>query len=184
MSLLPDIILDRDGVINVDSPDYIKSPDEWQPISGSIEAIVALKKAGFRVFVATNQSGVGRGYYSLGALDQMHQKMHDLLSQSHVALDGVYFCPHLPEAQCSCRKPLPGMLLQIASEHRVVPANTYYVGDSSKDLEAASAAGMQGILVLTGNGIQTQATTQGQSIPTYTNLKTFSDSLFKGALNG
>lgn len=190
--MLPDIILDRDGVINQDSPDYIKNPEEWHPLEGSIEAIAALKKAGHRVFVATNQSGIGRGLYSERVLHAMHCKMARLLQEYDCQVDGIYFCPHLPDEKCRCRKPLPGMLLQIAEEHHVQLDKAFYVGDSRKDLEAAEAAGIQGILVLTGNGKKTLESIkdkplQGEplesgSVPVFESLFDFCDAFLKGKL--
>ena len=178
--ILPDIILDRDGVINHDSPDYIKSPDEWKPLKGSIEAIAALKDAGYRVFVATNQSGIARGLYTEQVLHAMHKKMALLLSEYGCQLDGIYFCPHMPSEQCLCRKPLPGMLFQIAAEHQVQLDKAFYVGDSRKDLEAAQAAGIQGVLVLTGNGMKTKALIQRDEVPIFDSLHDFCDFLLKG----
>ena len=157
------IILDRDGVINVDRDDYVKSAQEWEPIPGSLEAIALLTQAGYRVVIATNQSGIGRGFYTLQDLHAMHQKMADLLSQLGGRIDSIFFCPHLDADHCNCRKPLPGMYLEIAARYRPgvstpVLANIPVVGDSLRDLLPASTLGAQLNLVLTGKGQITLAT--------------------------
>lgn len=151
----PLIILDRDGVINIDSPNYVKSATEWHPIPGSIEAIVALKKAQYTVALATNQSGIGRGYFDKAALDSMHAKLGRLLAVHNTQIDAIYHCPHLPNAGCQCRKPQPGMLLQALEDFSQTAANTWMVGDSYKDVQAALAAGCKPIVVKTGNGLDT-----------------------------
>lgn len=146
------IILDRDGVINYESEKYIKSPDEWIPIPGSLEAIAALNRAGFRVLVATNQSGVARGFYDIPMLDRIHEKFVHLLAQVGGYVDEIFFCPHHPDEHCGCRKPKPGLFYAIASRYPVQLTSTYFIGDSWVDMQAAEAAGCQGLLVLTGNG--------------------------------
>lgn len=149
------IILDRDGVINHDSPHFIKSPDEWIPIPGSIEAIAALKKAGCTVAVCTNQSGVGRGYYDEDMLANIHAKMNAVLEKLGFAFDAITYCPHLPEVECNCRKPKPGMVLALLKQFNAVAADTWVVGDSFRDLEAGMAVGCKTLLVKTGNGEKT-----------------------------
>jgi len=149
------VILDRDGVINADSDQYIKSPEEWTPIPGSLEAIARLTQAGFRVVVATNQSGLGRGLFDMATLNAMHNKMHKAVNQLGGRIDAVFFCPHAQDAGCSCRKPQPGMLLEIAERFNLALAGVPAIGDSLRDLQAASAAGARPILVLTGKGRQT-----------------------------
>ena len=149
------VILDRDGVINRDSEQYIKSPDEWQPIAGSLEAIARFTQAGFRVVVATNQSGVGRGLFNMATLNATHDKMHKAVNQLGGRIDAVFFCPHAQDAGCACRKPQPGMLLEIAERFNVALAGVPAIGDSLRDLQAASAAGAKPVLVLTGKGEQT-----------------------------
>lgn len=149
------VVLDRDGVINRDSEHYIKNAEEWTPIAGSLEAIARLTQAGFRVFVATNQSGVGRGLFDMVALNAIHNKMHKAVNQLGGRIDAVFFCPHAPEAGCACRKPKPGMLLAIAERLNIALAGVPAIGDSRRDLEAARAAGARPILVLTGKGEQT-----------------------------
>ena len=149
------VILDRDGVINHDSDLYIKSPDEWQPIAGSLEAIARLTQAGYHVVVATNQSGLGQGLFDMTALNAMHEKMHKAVNQLGGRIDAVFFCPHVKDAGCACRKPQPGMLLEIAERFKVALADVPAIGDSLRDLQAARAAGARPILVLTGKGEQT-----------------------------
>lgn len=149
------VILDRDGVINHDSSAYIKSPEEWRPIKGSLEAIARLRKAGFRVVVATNQAGLGRGLFDMSTLAAIHDRMSDAVSAAGGHLDAIFFCPHTDESQCNCRKPRPGMLLEILERFGADAAKVTMVGDSLRDLQAAQAAGCKSILVRTGNGEKT-----------------------------
>ena len=149
------IVLDRDGVVNHDSTQYIKSPDEWRPIPGSLEAIARLNHAGFRVVVATNQSGVGRGLYDMATLNAIHEKMHKALAQVGGRLDAIFFCPHTADSKCDCRKPKPGMLHEIGRRFGVEMTGVPIVGDGLRDLQAAEAIGAQPMLVLTGNGEKT-----------------------------
>jgi len=149
------VILDRDGVINLDSEQYIKSPEEWTPIAGSLEAIARFTQAGYQVVVATNQSGLGRGLFDMATLNAIHDKMHKAVTQLGGRIDAVFFCPHAQEAGCACRKPQPGMLLEIAARFNVALGGVSAIGDSLRDLDAASAAGARPILVLTGKGEQT-----------------------------
>ncbi len=151
------VILDRDGVINYDSENYIKSPEEWKPYPRSLSAIAELNKAGHKVVVATNQSGVGRGYYSLSILEEIHHKMKAALQEVGGHLDGIYFCPHHPDDGCECRKPKPGMLLAIARDFPALFPEAVFIGDSARDMMAAKQAGCRGVLVKTGNGAQTLA---------------------------
>ncbi len=150
------IILDRDGVINHDSDAYIKSPDEWRPIAGSLEAIARLNKAGYRVAVATNQSGVGRGLFDLATLGAIHAKMQHLVAEAGGRIDAVFFCPHGPDAQCACRKPAPGLMHEILKRFDIEPGQVITVGDSLRDLQAAQAAGCAAILVRTGKGAKAE----------------------------
>lgn len=149
------LILDRDGVINQDSDAYIKSLDEWIPIPGSIEAIAQLSKAGWTVAVATNQSGIARGYYSLATLDAMHSRLRELVAAQGGEVGLIVYCPHGPDDGCDCRKPRPGMLRTIANHYAVDLAGVWFVGDSKGDLEAARAVDAQPVLVRTGKGEQT-----------------------------
>lgn len=150
------VILDRDGVINHDSDAYIKSPDEWQPIDGSLEAIGRLCAAGYRVVVATNQSGIARGLFDLATLGAIHSKMHQCAAQAGGHIDAVFFCPHAGSMQCECRKPKPGMILEILRRYDAVPDEVFFIGDSLRDVQAAAAAQCRPGLVLTGNGRKTQ----------------------------
>ena len=147
------VILDRDGTINVDSDEYVKSADEWMPLPGALEAIARLNHAGWHVVVATNQSGLGRGLFDLGALNAMHAKMHKLLAAMGARVDAVFFCPHGPEDACQCRKPLPGLFEQIGERFGVDLRGVPTVGDSLRDLQAGVAAGCEPHLVLTGKGV-------------------------------
>ncbi|MBV4453576.1 MULTISPECIES: D-glycero-beta-D-manno-heptose 1,7-bisphosphate 7-phosphatase [Pseudomonas] len=150
------LILDRDGVINYDSDAYIKSMAEWIPLPGSIEAIAQLSKAGWTVAIATNQSGIARGYYDIATLDAMHARMRTLVAEQGGEVGLVVYCPHGPDDGCDCRKPKPGMLKIIAEHYKVPLAGIWFVGDSLGDLEAAKAVDCQPVLVKTGKGEKTQ----------------------------
>ncbi len=151
------VILDRDGVINQDSDQFIKNPEEWKPIPGSLDAIARLNHAGYRVVVASNQSGIGRGLFDMGALNAINDKMYRALGQVGGRIDALFYCPHAAEADCDCRKPKPGMFLDIAQRFNVDLAGVPSVGDSLRDLQAATAARAQPILVLTGKGAKTKS---------------------------
>jgi D-glycero-D-manno-heptose 1,7-bisphosphate phosphatase len=155
------VILDRDGVINEDSADYVKSPDEWIPLAGSLEAIAALNSAGFTVAVASNQSGLARGHFDRAALDAMHAKFRDLLETTGGHVDRIEVCPHGPDDGCDCRKPLPGLINRLVAHYAVDAGDVIVVGDSRRDLEAALAAGARPVLVRTGNGAKTEADLDG-----------------------
>ncbi len=150
------VILDRDGVINQDSDQFIKSPDEWKPIAGSLEAIARLNQWGYRVLVATNQSGVSRGLFDMDTLNAIHEKMHKAVMQAGGRIDAVFFCPHSSEEKCDCRKPKPGLMRQIAERYNTDLAGVPTVGDSLRDLQSAVAVGAQPYLVLTGKGEKTR----------------------------
>ncbi|MFT5483335.1 MAG: D-glycero-D-manno-heptose 1,7-bisphosphate phosphatase [Halieaceae bacterium] len=151
------IILDRDGVINVDSPDYIKSAHEWVPIEGSIAAIGRLHRAGYRIVIATNQSGIGRGLFDRDILEGMHNKLREMVDKEGGVIDGIYYCPHLPEDGCLCRKPATGLLDAISRDYSTSLSGVPMVGDSLKDLEVALATGCRPILVQTGKGADTES---------------------------
>lgn len=151
------IILDRDGVINHDSDEFIKSPDEWIPIPGSLEAIARLNQAGYRVVVATNQSGIARGLFNIVTLNAIHQKMHVAAQRVGADIDAVFFCPHAADDNCDCRKPKAGLLQEIARRFDLSLKNVPNVGDSLRDLQAGFVAGCTPYLVLTGKGEKTQA---------------------------
>ncbi len=146
------VILDRDGVINHDSDRYIKSPAEWQPLPGSIEAIARLHQGGFRVVVATNQSGIGRGLFDMATLNAMNDKMMELVFRQGGRIDALFFCPHTELENCDCRKPRTGMYREIAERLHTDLKGVPCVGDALRDLQAAEAVGGQPILVLTGKG--------------------------------
>lgn len=153
----PLVILDRDGVINVDRVDYVRRLEEWQPLPGSLEAIAQLSRAGITVAVATNQSGIGRGVYELAVLTQIHEALQRQVEALGGRIAHIAVCPHAPEHGCSCRKPAPGMLEEISRRLRLPLQHVPYVGDARRDLEAARAAGAQPVLVRTGKGAQTEA---------------------------
>ena len=150
------IVLDRDGVINFDSDQFIKKPEEWKPIPGSLEAIARLNESGWRVIVASNQSGVGRGLFDMDTLNAIHEKMTKALGQVGGRLDAIFFCPHTADSTCDCRKPKPGMFLQIAERFNADMKDVPVVGDSLRDLQAGVAVGCKPYLVLTGKGSKTQ----------------------------
>ncbi|GLR27168.1 D-glycero-beta-D-manno-heptose 1,7-bisphosphate 7-phosphatase [Limnobacter litoralis] len=149
------IILDRDGVINEDSDEYVKTVGEWKPIAGSLQAIARLNRGGYRVVVATNQSGIARGMFDLETLSAMHKKMHNLANSSGAHIDAVFFCPHGPEDKCNCRKPKPGLFLEIKSRMGFDLQDVPCVGDSLRDLQAGASQGCKPFLVKTGKGEQT-----------------------------
>lgn len=166
------IILDRDGVINQDRDDFVKSPEEWIAVPGSLEAIVKLNQAGFKVVVATNQSGIARGLFSLKVLASIHKKMQQQLAKLGGQLDGIYFCPHGPDDHCDCRKPKAGLFKQIARDFQCDLRQAYAVGDSLRDIQAAKSVGCEAFLVRTGKGERALAsdTDQLQNVEIFTNL--------------
>ncbi len=149
------IILDRDGVINFDSDQFIKSPEEWKPVPGSLEAIARLNHAGYTVVVATNQSGIGRGLFEMSTLTAIHEKLQKMLAQAGGRVEAFFYCPHTADLKCSCRKPEPGMLLEIADRFDVDLGGVPAIGDSLRDLVSAEKVGAKPILVLTGKGQKT-----------------------------
>lgn len=166
------VILDRDGVINHDSDDFVKTPDEWLPIDGSIGAIAKLSSAGFTVAVATNQSGIGRKLLDKPALDAMHGKLRSLAKDAGGDVDRIVYCPHHPDDGCDCRKPAPGLYQRLSRYYGIPLDGVPVVGDSERDLVAARAVNARPILVLTGNGAKTSATLQqrGDPVETFANL--------------
>lgn len=171
------IILDRDGVLNQDSDDYIKSPEEWVPIPGSLEAIARLCHANYRVVVATNQSGISRGLFDLDTLNQIHKKMHRLSQEIGGMIEAVFFCPSKDDSN-PCRKPNPGMLVDISRRLNVDLKSVPVVGDSLRDIQAAKAVGATPILVRTGKGKQTLASGGDISgIPVFDDLAVVTDYL-------
>jgi len=150
------VILDRDGTINHDSDEYIKSPEEWRPIKGSLEAIARLTQADYRIVVATNQSGIARGLFDTRTLFAIHDTLLRALAQRGGRIDAFFFCPHAADSRCPCRKPEPGMLLEVARRFNVSLDDVHMVGDAQRDLDAAAAAGARPVLVLTGKGAKTR----------------------------
>jgi D-glycero-D-manno-heptose 1,7-bisphosphate phosphatase len=146
----PAVFLDRDGVLNYNRSDHVKSPDEYVPVPGAAPAVARLKEAGWAVVVVSNQSGLSRGLYGQPALDAVMAKMRGVLAEAGGSVDGVYYCPHAPGAGCDCRKPLPGMLLRAAREHRLDLEQSYLVGDKASDIECGQAVGARTVLVKTG----------------------------------
>jgi len=174
------IILDRDGVINEDSDDFIKSPSEWKPIRGSLEALARLHRAGWHVVVATNQSGIARGLFDLDMLTRINETMHRQVAEAGGLIDAVLFCPHGPNDNCDCRKPKPGMLLEIGERLHMSLRGIPAVGDSLRDLQAARAAGADPVLVKTGKGSRTAAMRNlDPDIPVFNDLYGAVDSLLK-----
>ena len=144
------VILGRDGILNVFRADHVKAPEEWEPIPGALEAVARLNHAGWHVVIATNQSGLGRGLFDMAMLNAMHARMNQLLAKHGGRIDAVFFCPHAPEEQCDCRKPLPGLMLQVGERYGVDLADVPLVGDSLRDIQAGHAAGCPTHLVRTG----------------------------------
>jgi D-glycero-D-manno-heptose 1,7-bisphosphate phosphatase len=156
------VILDRDGVINFDSDHFVKSPAEWKPIPGSLEAIARLTQAGYRVVIASNQSGIDRGLFDMDTLNAIHDKMCRAVKDAGGRIDAIFYCPHAADSNCDCRKPKPGMFERIAGCYNTDLANAYAVGDALRDLQAAVAAGARPVLVLSGKGEKTQ---QEEALP-------------------
>lgn len=161
MSNMKLVILDRDGTINEDSLDYIKSEAEWKPLPGALEAIAKLNHAGWHVVVASNQSGLGRGLFDVAALNAMHAKMHKLLATAGGRVEAIFYCPHAPDQACHCRKPQPGLFEQIGERYGIDLKGVPTVGDSARDIIAGAAVGCEPHLVLTGKG----EALRGQPLP-------------------
>lgn len=182
------VILDRDGVINRLRPRGVADPAEWEALPGSLDAIAQLCRADYRVAVITNQSGIAAGRYSINTLNRIHRKMLDDLQPRGGDLSAIFFCPHAPDANCECRKPKPGMFLELAERLRCNLAEVCALGDSLRDLQAARAAGAQPALVETGNGRETAAAIRAgdagaaefAEAPVYADLAAFVDALLAG----
>lgn len=159
------IILDRDGTINEDRDDYVKTADEWVPLPGTLEAIARLNHAGWNTVIATNQSGLGRGLFDMAALNAMHGKMNTMLAKVGGRIDAVFFCPHTPDEPCECRKPMPGLFVQIGERFNVDLSTVPVVGDSLRDLQAGVAVGCKPHLVRTGKGRLTEEGDVNQTVP-------------------
>ncbi|MFW5443085.1 MAG: D-glycero-beta-D-manno-heptose 1,7-bisphosphate 7-phosphatase [Methylococcaceae bacterium] len=164
------VLLDRDGVINYDSDDYIKTPDEWVPIPGSLEAIALFNQHGYKVTIITNQSGLSRGFYTNATLTEIHNKMISLSKSKGGEIDKIYICPHGPDDNCHCRKPKPGMLNDFANEKNLTLENVFFIGDKLADIQAAEAAGAKPILVKTGKGQITIKNNPDFNHPIFENL--------------
>lgn len=164
------LVLDRDGTINYDREDYVKSPQEWEPLPGALEAIARLNHAGWHVVLATNQSGLGRGLFDMAALNAMHEKMHQQLAAVGGRIDAIFFCPHAPEDQCQCRKPLPGLFEQIGQRMGLSLKGVPAAGDSLRDLAAAVAVGGQPHLVLTGKSAGVDPELARRAMPSGTHV--------------
>lgn len=177
----PLVMIDRDGVINEDSTEFVKSVAEWRPIEGSLEAIAALHRAGWRVTVVTNQSGVGRGLYDETTLAKIHEHMRERVRAAGGELAGIYYCPHLPEDGCECRKPQPGMFRRLERELGVAVAGAPYIGDRLSDVEAAEAVGARPMLVRTGTGAATEALLGARRVPVFDDLAAAARSLLDGS---
>ncbi|HJN37693.1 MAG TPA: D-glycero-beta-D-manno-heptose 1,7-bisphosphate 7-phosphatase [Gammaproteobacteria bacterium] len=179
------VVLDRDGVINYDSENYIRTPEDWVPIEGSLRAIARLNQAGYLVAVATNQSGLARGYFSEQTLGRIHQKMTQKLASEGGWLDSIVWCHHHPDDGCGCRKPKPGLLERVLAEWKIKPSQVSFVGDSLRDIQAAWSAGVKPVLVKTGNGVKTFSShwERLQGVAVYDNLEDYvSDLLAMGGL--
>ena len=171
------IILDRDGVINRDSKEFVKSPEEWLPLPGSIEAIARLSQAGYTLAVASNQSGLARGLFDRATLDAMHDKLHGLVNEAGGHIDRIVVCPHGPDDDCDCRKPKPGLLHQLGQHYGQPLEGVIAVGDSLRDLQAAAAVSARPVLVRTGNGAETEMKLSGEfeNIEVYDSLADATD---------
>ena len=166
------VILDRDGVINEDSDDYIKSPDEWIPIAGSLEALGKLSQNGFKVIIITNQSGIGRKIFSIEMLNAIHKKMSINLAQYGGVIDGIFFCPCAPEENCNCRKPKSGLYNEVSDRLQISLENVFCVGDKITDIQAAQNVGAKPILVKTGKENDDSGNIP-KNIPIYDDLLSF-----------
>lgn len=164
------VLIDRDGVINQDSDEFIKSPDEWHPIPGSLEAIALLNRHGYKVVVITNQSGLARGLFDRAMLEQIHTRMRRLTEQQGGKIDAIYFCPHGPDDHCACRKPSPGLLIDFGKEKAISLSGIPFIGDSLRDLQAGHAVGAHPLLVKTGKGKQTLDNNPDLNVPVFENL--------------
>lgn len=171
------VILDRDGVINADRADFVQTPDEWVPIPGSLEAIARLNQQNNYVVIATNQSGIGRGYYTQATLATIHQKMYRLLAKVGGHIDGLFFCPHHPDDACACRKPKTGLIDQIKQQFPFIPHQTWFIGDSLRDMQAAEQSQCVPVLVQTGHGQKTLAHTPVQNWLVFKDLAEAAQSL-------
>ncbi|MEQ1529844.1 MAG: D-glycero-beta-D-manno-heptose 1,7-bisphosphate 7-phosphatase [Methylococcales bacterium] len=164
------VLVDRDGVLNLDSDEFIKSPEQWLPIEGSLEAVALLNQYGYEVIVITNQSGLARGLFDERTLADIHAKMQHMLAEQGGRIANIYMCPHGPDSDCTCRKPKPGLLQAFAADYQTDLSQVVFIGDALRDVQAAWAAGAKPILVKTGKGRQTQIDNPNLNIPVFENL--------------
>ena len=176
------VLVDRDGVINEDSAEYIKSAAEWRPLPGSLEAIAKLTAAERAVVVISNQSGIGRGLFTVAALEKIHQTMVSAVRAAGGELAGIYYCPHRPEDNCDCRKPKPGLLARVERELRLAVEGAPFVGDKISDIEAARAARARPVLVRSGSGESTESQPGARGVPTFDDLKAAADAIISGRI--
>ena len=175
------VIVDRDGVINEDSDDYIKSPHEWRAIPGSVEAIGDLYRAGFEIVVVTNQSGLARGFFSEDALRGIHARMTEAVRDAGGEFAGIYYCPHLPSDDCDCRKPRPGLVRQLERDLNVSAIGAPFIGDKVSDVDLAAAVGGRPLLVRTGRGREAERALAGRAIETFADLRAAANALLAAA---
>lgn len=173
------IALDRDGIINEDSPSYIKSPEEWHTVPGSMEAIAKLNRHGYKVVVATNQSGIARGYFTWETLNGLHQKMLAEVKAAGGQIDEIFICPHAPSDNCECRKPKSGLLLQAAKKFKITPQEILMIGDAMRDILAAINCGAKAIFIKTKNKENDLLLAKKAKIPIYENLAEAVDDILK-----
>ena len=180
------VILDRDGTLNYNSDEYIKSPEEWRPLPGALEAVGRLNHAGYHVVLAINQSGLGRGLLDVASLNAIHKHMLKQLAMVGGRIDAIFYCPHTAEDGCTCRKPLPGLIEQVVERFGIEIQDTPFVGDSLRDMQAAAAAGCSPHLVLTGNSLALRGANLPPTFPAgtqmHTDLNAFVDALLKKTL--
>ncbi len=175
------VVLDRDGTLNEDPEEFIRGPQDWVPLPGALEAVARLNQGGWRVVIASNQSGLGRGLFDMATLNAVHARMHRLVGEAGGRIDAVFFCPHAPEDNCECRKPAPGLFQQIAERFGVLPSQLVAAGDSVRDAQAAAQAGCSSHLILTGQSIAHRDGSRPAGLPEqvtlHTDLDAFADHL-------
>jgi len=171
------VVIDRDGTLNREPEDYLRGPDDWEPLPGALEAVARLNEAGWRVVIASNQSGLGRGLFDVATLNAVHARMHKAVAQAGGRIEAVFFCPHAPEDECDCRKPAPGLFLQIAERYGIAPVQLVAVGDSVRDARAGVAAGCDTHLVRTGQSVGGRPADLPPGVSTHADLLAFADAL-------
>jgi D-glycero-D-manno-heptose 1,7-bisphosphate phosphatase len=171
------VVLDRDGTLNAEPEDFLRTPEDWQPLPGALEAVARLHHGGWRLVIASNQSGIGRGLFDVALLNAVHARMHKLVATAGGRIEAVFFCPHAPEEACECRKPAPGLLQQIALRTAVPLSQMVVVGDSLRDMQAALAVGAQAHLVLTGQSAAGRPASLPDGVGVHPDLSAFADAL-------